>query len=305
VNSASATIVLLATAALLQALTAPASAQENVAPVATIVGQGTFGHTAASSSSLPDKISSTPDLCQTDPEGDFEKNGDNFCAPVAVSNSLMWLAAHGFPALDQEGTGDKAAQFALVRELAAPEMMKTDPDRGTSPWLVVQGVNKYILQCGYTVETLEYQGFRKVGPDFDSGETAPSLSWIRKALRQPNSAVWLNIGWYKYDADRDVYLRKGGHWITLVGCDVDAQGHADPGALVVHNPSPKGGLSTHHDVIRAEALDSGTLVNSGTAPFDGLPRDAAGFYKITGEISGKPSAETIILDGAVALQISK
>lgn len=44
---------------------------------------------------------------------------------------------------------------------------------GTSSSLVLKGVRKYILQWGYAVDTLEYQGFRKVGHDFDSGETAP------------------------------------------------------------------------------------------------------------------------------------
>ena len=38
----------------------------------------------------------TPDLMQTDPDGRLPDGGKKYCAPVAVSNSFMWLAENGF-----------------------------------------------------------------------------------------------------------------------------------------------------------------------------------------------------------------
>lgn len=49
-----------------------------------------------------------PDFTQTDIKGNLSGNGEQFCAPVAVSNSIMWLANFD--------TG----QAELIKKLASP-----------------------------------------------------------------------------------------------------------------------------------------------------------------------------------------
>ena len=63
-----------------------------------------------------DKVYSTPDLTQTDPRGSFADGGENFCAPVAVSNSFVWLSNNGYPKLLPSikipiGTIDRSFEF--------------------------------------------------------------------------------------------------------------------------------------------------------------------------------------------------
>jgi hypothetical protein len=46
-----------------------------------------------------DKIRDTPDLMQSLPAAALPEGGIAHCGPVAVSNSLVWLARHGYPQL--------------------------------------------------------------------------------------------------------------------------------------------------------------------------------------------------------------
>lgn len=71
-----------------------------------------------------DRSASTPDFCQTDPAADFGGKGGVFCGPVAVANSLMYLAESGFPKVRPEASTDKEAQIVLVHDPAPRTGMK-------------------------------------------------------------------------------------------------------------------------------------------------------------------------------------
>ncbi|MEI9997797.1 MAG: hypothetical protein WDO13_00770 [Verrucomicrobiota bacterium] len=84
------------------------------------------------------KAAGTPHFWQRDPRGGFENTGRDYCCPVAVSNSLVYLARHGFPALLPEGDGVQP-QIDLIKLLASSDYFGTDPDKGTPPGAVLRG----------------------------------------------------------------------------------------------------------------------------------------------------------------------
>lgn len=247
-----------------------------------------------------DKIKSTPNLCQTDPDGEFAGDGSQFCAPVSISNSLMWLAGNGYPALDPTGEGDKAAQLKMVRTLASADYLDTDTGNGTNPKKVLLGLTAYLAECDLEAASLQYEGWRAVPEEFAGGESRPSLAWIKAGIKQAGGAVWLNVGWYRVEGDQ--YIRYGGHWVTLVGFGTKAEGEEDADAFVIHNPSPKTGHGAFGDVVYFEEIEEGTLAN-GKEVIQGLPRSAKGYFQVTGALP-TPANSVAILDGAIVLQMS-
>lgn len=258
-----------------------------------IVASGSLGAAPA------DKITATPNLCQTDPDGEFAGDGSQFCAPVSISNSLMWLSKNGYPALDPTGEGNKAAQLKMVRTLASADYLDTDTGNGTNPRKVLVGLSAYLAECNLEAASLQYEGWRGVPEEFAAGESHPDLSWIKAGIKRPGGAVWLNVGWYHLEGDE--YVRHGGHWVTLVGFGAKADGESDADAFVIHNPSPKAGRGAFGDVIHFEKIEEGTLAN-GKDAIQGLPRPAKGYFQVTGALP-VPANSVAILDGAIVLQM--
>jgi hypothetical protein len=231
------------------------------------------------------KASRTPDFLQTDRDAGLAKSGSQFCAPTAVSNSLMWLAANGYDDLRPAG-GNKQAQISMIRSLS--RSMRTSPTTGTDTEYVLRGVEAYVTEAGYSIAELSFEGWRPVPSDYEAGEY-PVLDDIRTAIADEQSAVWLNVGWYKWDEEDDSYLRNGGHWVTVVGYDGDD--------LLIHDPSPSAGNGFRTQRVSFEELEGGTL----TGPHPNLPHEAAGYYELGGEMA--TGSYTCILDGAVFLRL--
>lgn len=234
------------------------------------------------------RATATPDFLQTDPDGGFARSGSQYCAPTAVSNSLMWFAARGYEDLRPEGNG-KRAQIALIRALAGGDYMKTSPSRGTDVVQLMRGVEQYVSDAGYTVSDIAYYGWRPADRETFRGEF-PSMEAIRDAMRDPQSTAWLNVGWYVWDEDEDEYRRIGGHWVTVVGVAGDD--------LLIHDPSPSAGSGFRTQRITLEELSSGTLTGDQT----NLPRDARGHFEIGGQMA-IPQGKSCILDGVVILTL--
>ncbi|HEX8151477.1 MAG TPA: hypothetical protein VF698_00065, partial [Thermoanaerobaculia bacterium] len=213
------------------------------------------------------KAAHIPDFLQTDREAGFANSGTQFCAPTAVSNSLVWLAAHGYDDLSPAG-GDKRAQITMIRELS--KAMNTSPSIGTDATQLLKGVEAYVTDAGYSIAELSHEGWRPVPEDYRAGEF-PDLDDIRNAIADAQSAVWLNVGWYTYDEDSGDYLRTGGHWVTVVGYIGDD--------LLIHDPSPLAGSTFRTQQISLEELTEGRL----TGKQANLPRDAAGYYEVGGQ----------------------
>lgn len=239
------------------------------------------------------KALSTPDYLQTDPAyGGLPGGGTMYCAPVSVSNSLIWLDDNGFGLLAPNSADRKRDQFRMIVLLGSAEFMNTSLSSGTDVVGVLRGVSMYITQSGYRYRRLEYQGWRPHQARFSTNIDIPELHWIRTGI-QGNGSAWVNIGWYRYSASSDVYRRVGGHWLTVVGATVPKN------CLVFHDPSTRARRGIHYETGCLDEIDSGEMHGN----YSGLPRRAAGFYKIRGSIPLASNADTIILDGVVVLEM--
>jgi hypothetical protein len=229
-----------------------------------------------------------PDFLQTDPDAGFANAGSQYCAPSAVSNSLIWLAANGYEDLAPWGTGKKG-QIRLIRALAGAGYMNTSPKIGTDVAQLLDGVVTYVEEAGYSIAALTYEGWRPA-PDELTVSAHPDPDSIREGIADEGGAVWLNVGWYEYDEDSGNYTRTGGHWVTVVGYAGDD--------LLIHDPSPATGARRWTQRISLDEITDGRLLGNQR----GLPRSAEGYYEVGGEM--KTGADRVcILDGAVILTL--
>ena len=237
-------------------------------------------------------IAGVPSLCQFNPK--LPEDGKTCCAPVAVSNSLAWLAQHGYPRLLPESPTAEERQIALVNELASRYIRLNAA--GIDPAGVIKGVSAFIRDRAYRIKSFESRG-RRWRPQGVAEISIPTLEWIKSRLGK-RGGVWLNIGRYEYDAQRDEYQRYSGHWVTLVGCGVTPTGERDEQMLVVHDPVNKGPAKNLY--AYALLLNSGTLVGKDRT----LCADCAGFYRLAGtKALTNPTKKVIMLDQAVALEL--
>lgn len=266
--------------------TLPKVSVANAAPMAK------YGATAQ-------KAAETPHFWQLDPRGGFANGGRDYCGPVAISDSLVYLAHHGFPELLPAGEGD-AAQIALINLLASSHYLGTDPDKGTGCGSVLKGIEKYVVANGYQCTTMEYKGLKVLGrreQEFNIADR-PDLDWMKRGILDPHGAVWLDVGWYTQTAGGQ-WKRTGGHWVPMVGFDA-----TDENALLIHNPGTRGNGDRPDDpakdVVHLKPVDGGTL-DTGYGPAE----DAAGRYQIAGP--GLPMArdQVAFLEAAIVVVVSK
>ncbi len=240
------------------------------------------------------KIMNTPDLTQTDPDGNLPDGGKQYCAPVSVSNSFMWLGKNGFPKLIPIASDEKTAQLEMARILGSKKYMNTSIKNGTKVSGVLNGVSQYVKKRGYQYSRLEYQGWGKHPKEFKTRKKVPDMNWVKQGILG-NSVAWLNIGWYKYKSETDEYHRNGGHWVTLVGFGIDEKEKKKKNMLIIHDPAPQAGKFFANEFVAYEKIESGKL--TGVKP--GLPRSAIGYYKLTSGMHIKKGADFAILDGVV------
>lgn len=217
-----------------------------------------------------------PDLLQTLESADFAGDGQQFCAPVAVSNSLVWF----------EKNKDQQYQINLVKKLSSSSYMNTNTKNGTNVFGVTQGVHKYATERWGGYKTLEYSGWSKAPSQFRSQLPKPTLDWMNQALHR-NGAVWLNIGWYNGEGIN--YRRIGGHWVTLVGYE--------QGKLIIHDPAPRAGKEFSNHFVSLRILNSGQLIN-GTRT-----TNARDHFIIENGMKISPSAQYGIIDGAIKFEL--
>jgi hypothetical protein len=278
----------------------PAPAPVPVPVPAPAAAPATATATAAARDALPPEVrarlSETPDLLQTDPEMALPAGGESHCAPVAASNALMWLVARGFDRLAPAGATPRERQIGLVRLLGSHRFMGTDGENGTGTRGVLKGLHRYLEQTGHAYKRLRYQGWRAHDYRFTSRGKTPELSFITEGLA-PRSIVIANVGWYRPAQDRPLYVRHGGHWLTVVGAGFDARGNSAPNVLVLHDPAPYAGKDFENVYAELVPLDGGWLFEQRAA----LP--ARGYYQMAGGMYVKREGEIAILDGVVVLEL--
>ena len=223
-------------------------------------------------------INEIPDFLQTSVKGGNSGNGQQYCAPAAVSNSLFWL------------NNKTDGQLSLIKKLASKKYMNTSLRNSTGTTGLLRGVSKISKELFGGYRLLEYQGWRKHPKKYSKGVKIPQYEWLTNGVSQ-TSATWLNIGWYKHYKDSNEYSRVGGHWVTLVGYSNDA--------IIIHDPSPRAGSSFQNEYVTITPLKSGTLVGNKK----GLPTSAKGYYSLGEGMHIKSRADLAILDGAVRLQL--
>ncbi len=229
-----------------------------------------------------------PDLTQTDPGLDVPGSGNSYCGPVAVSNSLMWLAEVGFPKLAPPGDTPRKRQLALVRALSSQRYMATSPTMGTGAFGLMEGLDHWVADAGYEVERLEYQGWRGHPLRFATHVKTPRLRWLAAAL-SAGGVGWIHVGWYRPPTRWEpAYQRHGGHWLTVVAVHED-------GSLTLHDPAPYAGDEPAAERVSTHAIESGWLL-------DGRDRlRADGHFLLGGDMHVKRDGEAAIIDGAVTL----
>lgn len=217
-----------------------------------------------------------PDLLQTLNTAGFAGDGQQFCAPVAVSNSLVWL----------ENNKDEQYQIDLVHKLSSPAYMNTNTINGTNVTGLTRGLHKYALERWGKYNKIEYSGWSKAPAQFRSSLTKPTLNWMISPLHKKGSA-WLNIGWYN-PVGND-YHRQGGHWVTLVGYE--------QGKLVIHDPAPRAGKTFSNEFISVEPLSGGQLINGRRST------NARNHFAITDGMLISRKAKMGIIDGVVIFEL--
>jgi hypothetical protein len=223
-------------------------------------------------------INAIPDFTQTDIAGARHGNGYEYCGPAAVANSLFWL------------NGNKGDIERLVIKLASKRYMHTDVRQGTHTANILHGVDVMARDMFGGYRRLVYQGWRPHARRFSSGKRIPDYDDLVSNISD-HSAVWLNVGWYRYDERDDVYHRVGGHWVTLVGYDKDT--------FVLHDPSPRAGNSFANEFVQTSLINSGMMVGDST----GLPVPARGYIRLGEGMHIKRNADTAIVDGAVIFNL--
>lgn len=218
-------------------------------------------------------INQIADFTQTDITFAGSGNGQQFCAPVAVSNSLVTM-------------GGGYQQLEMISLLASSNYMNTSLVNGTGTTGVLRGVNRIASEMFGGYRLLEYQGWRKHPKKYSTGSRLPDLDRLKSAISR-RSAAWLNVGWYRYHRQKNEYRRIGGHWVTLAGFDEDR--------LVIHDPAPRAGSSFANEFVEFEVIEDGLLVGDKA----GLPVEARGYLKLGNGFHVKRGADFAILDGVV------
>ncbi|MBI3201803.1 MAG: hypothetical protein HYZ29_09700 [Myxococcales bacterium] len=235
------------------------------------------------------------DLTQTDPALGVSGGGEAWCGPVAVSNALAWLGSQGRETLLPAGDTLRDRQLELVRRLGSGRYMGTTPNGGTGAKNVLQGLHAFMRDSGWGYRRLQYQGWRGHPARFTTGVKSVELEFIGKALADGGVAV-IHAGWYtpaKYGGD--FHRRHGGHWLTVVGVNVDERGNPAADTLVVHDPAPYAGAAGQRHFVKLTRLESGWLLaEDGAFP-------AKGFQKLEGGMQIKKAGDMAVLDGAVTL----
>ncbi len=226
---------------------------------------------AASHTSFVNEI---PDFTQSRITGWQYGHGSEYCGPVAVSNSLVWM------------TNMRAGQADLAKLLASSRYMNTDVWKGTRTRDLLSGVHAIAIELFGGYSSLEYQGWKKHPLQYSTGTRVPDIRWITDGISK-DSAVWLNVGWYKYDRHNNIYRRVGGHWVTLVGYDSSI--------LIIHDPAPRAGQLFANEYVHTSTIGSGALAGE----ISGLPRPASGYLRLGKGMHVKKVADVAIVDGAV------
>jgi hypothetical protein len=249
-------------------------------------------HSPAPGAECTDKVDLMPDLCQTDEAfRSLPYQGKYSCGPTAVANVLVAMDQRGFDHLVDGDVASKDAQRALLERLSESPYLRTTL-HGIGPVAAMEGIRRFVEAQGYRAD-IEWQGWRRGGRFATARLVDPA--WLREGATGDSNVV-VNVGWYRYDAQEDLYTRMSGHYMTLVGYRQDG----DDFTYLIQDPAARSGPGKVTHEARLVPLHSGHL-----APWESYGRqEAAGDFRVEG-IVVKSTADVAILDGAIRLTISR
>lgn len=200
-------------------------------------------------------LSSIPDLSQRDPAAGFPYGGRQYCAPVAVSNSLSTALPEVMGGLPNSQRFEQ--QVEIARTLGSASYMATGR-RGTNPGQLLKGVDDFLADQNipsYDSAHLEYRGQRSVPRKYNPTlDKHADLSWLIGGIKQEKH-IWLNIGWYRIEANGKK-KRIGGHWVTLVGYEKLGELNDGKGEyLIINDPATRGGDHQEKISLKLAKLD--------------------------------------------------
>ncbi len=140
--------------------------------------------------------------------------------------------------------------------------------------------------CSEATAASNTRAGRSIRRSTQAGESIPDFRWIANGVAD-DSAVWLNVGWYRIDEPSKTYNRVGGHWVTLVGYDTDR--------LIIHDPAPRAGHVFANEYVHVSVIQQGILADSRTGSY----RPAKGYLLLGEGMHIKSIADVAILDGAI------
>ena len=223
-------------------------------------------------------INEIPDFTQTNVVGENSGNGQQYCAPTAVSNSIVWLS------------DNESSQLETIKKLASKQYMNTSLKDGTGTSGVLRGVDKISKELFGGYQELEYEGWRSHPKMYSNGVRVPDIKRMKSYLSSASTA-WINVGWYKYSKKNNEYQRIGGHWVTLVGYNRNQ--------LILHDPAPRAGKKFSNEYVNYSEIKNGTLVGKKI----GLPTSAQGYFKLGQGMHIKSNADFAIIDGVVYFKL--
>lgn len=231
------------------------------------------------------RCAATPDLTQSSPALGLPHEGGSYCGAVAATNALAWLGTRGFTQLTSP-----RGLLAMPEHLGWKRYLRTHPRRGTLPFDLVRGLEHWVVDRGYAVETLRYAGVRDHPARHYAGLLRPDLAFLAAGLER-DGVVLLHVGWYE-EARPGRFARVGGHWMTLVGLEEAT------GTLWVHDPAPYASEGAAERIVVRELPRGRVLRPAGLGHLD-----ARGFLELADGMALRNGRERAILDGAVALRV--
>lgn len=239
-----------------------------------------------------------PDFAQTDPALGLPGGGTHYCVPVATANALVWYAKErGYTdLLPVKGLSLTEKVSTVARQLGDKRYMSTAPKGGTSHVKFMQGLSAYIRDVGYSSK-ITYRGRWRMPGKYGRIEVgAPDIQSIQDKFSS-GSAVFLSIGYYT-EGDRPGELKRiGGHFVTVVGFGVDANGNVDRDMVVLHDPGDRRSPDVKKRYLRLEEIRGQRFVNG-----RGQESDADGHLKITDGMALRRGLVGVI-DAVVALDL--
>ncbi len=157
----------------------------------------------------------------------FGSNGSQLCAPVAITHGFAYLKSlaaytglNAVPDLDSDGRTDTYAD--RIRYFF--DICNTNREEGTRYHAAIGCMRRYIENSGYPSYAYIFGPHSPEAPPgepIESTRHVLSVDDIRAAVGN-QLMVLMGVGWFRYDAASQTYVREGGHFFNLYGYDYNA-----------------------------------------------------------------------------------